>query len=247
MSDPIPMLSILVVYNYLAQKLGPALMANRKPFRLRSTLVVYNTLQVVASCYLFYQGGRLGWLRDYSWRCQPVDYGTSPRALEIAAACYLYFLAKLTELLDTAFFVLRKKERQLSFLHLYHHTVMPIVSWGCVKYMPGGHGTFIGFVNCFVHIVMYTYYLLASLGYTNLWWKRHVTRLQLIQFCATFIHSAQLCFYDCGFPRFTLVLTLPNSVYFYYLFKDFYQKAYEPPARGAPPSSAPPSEKSKCD
>lgn len=100
--------------------------------------------------------------------------------MQIAASCYFYFVAKLTELLDTVFFVLRKKERQVSFLHLYHHTVMPIISWGCVKFMAGGHGTFIGFINCFVHIVMYTYYLLAAAGFTNLWWKKYVTRLQLV-------------------------------------------------------------------
>lgn len=57
---------------------------------------------------------------------------------------YIYFLAKISELLDTVFFVLRKKERQISFLHMYHHTVMPMISWGATKYYPGGHGTFIG-------------------------------------------------------------------------------------------------------
>lgn len=61
-----------------------------------------------------------------------------------ARGVYLYFLAKISELLDTVFFVLRKKERQISFLHMYHHTVMPMISWGATKYYPGGHGTFIG-------------------------------------------------------------------------------------------------------
>lgn len=60
---------------------------------------------------------------------------------------YIYFLAKLSELLDTVFFVLRKKENQITFLHLYHHTVMPMISWGTTKYYPGGHGTFIGMYN----------------------------------------------------------------------------------------------------
>lgn len=55
MSDPIPMMSLLAFYNYFAQKLGPALMANRKPFRLRRTLIAYNLVQVLLSCYLFYQ------------------------------------------------------------------------------------------------------------------------------------------------------------------------------------------------
>ncbi|XP_034242028.1 elongation of very long chain fatty acids protein AAEL008004 isoform X2 [Thrips palmi] len=247
MSDPIPLLSLLAFYNYFSQKLGPALMANRKPFSLYHTLIAYNLLQVVLSCYLFYQASRLAWLRDYSWLCQPVDYSTTPRALEIADACYLYFASKLTELLDTVFFVMRKKDRQVSFLHLYHHTVMPIVSWGCVKYMPGGHGTFIGFVNSFVHIPMYMYYLLSAMGYHDLWWKPYITRLQLAQFCATFIHSSQLCFRDCGFPRFTLIFTLPNSVFFYFLFQDFYGKAYSGKACSAAPAPKPLDESNNND
>jgi hypothetical protein len=32
------------------------------------------------------------------------------------------------------------------------------------RFVPGGHGTFLGLINAFVHIVMYTYYLLAGMG-----------------------------------------------------------------------------------
>jgi hypothetical protein len=35
------------------------------------------------------------------------------------------------------FFVLRKKNNQISYLHLWHHTTMPIVPWVGVKYIPG--------------------------------------------------------------------------------------------------------------
>ena len=100
-----------------------------------------------------------------------------------ARGCYVYFIAKLTELLDTIFFVLRKKDNQVSFLHLYHHTVMPMISWGCTKYFPGGHGTFIGVINSFVHIVMYFYYMLAAMGpefQRYLWWKHWITNLQMV-------------------------------------------------------------------
>jgi elongation of very long chain fatty acids protein 7 len=96
----------------------------------------------------------------------------------------VYFIAKLTELLDTIFFVLRKKDNQVSFLHLYHHTVMPMISWGCTKYFPGGHGTFIGVINSFVHIVMYFYYMLAAMGpefQKYLWWKHWITNLQMVR------------------------------------------------------------------
>ena len=104
--------------------------------------------------------------------------------LQEARGCYVYFIAKLTELLDTIFFVLRKKDNQVSFLHLYHHTVMPMISWGCTKYFPGGHGTFIGVINSFVHIVMYFYYMLAAMGpefQKYLWWKHWITNLQMVR------------------------------------------------------------------
>lgn len=55
MSSPLPVFAILGFYNLFCQKLGPALMANRKPFRLERTLIVYNAVQVVVSCFLFYQ------------------------------------------------------------------------------------------------------------------------------------------------------------------------------------------------
>lgn len=72
----------------------------------------------------------------------------------------------------------------MSFLHLYHHTVMPMISWGCTKYFPGGHGTFIGVINSFVHIVMYFYYMLAAMGpefQRYLWWKHWITNLQMVR------------------------------------------------------------------
>lgn len=46
------------------------------------------------------------------------------------------------------------------------------------------------------------------------------------QFCIAFLHSFQLLFYDCQYPRWSLYFILPNAIFFYYLFSDFYKKAY---------------------
>ncbi|KAI5643768.1 GNS1/SUR4 family domain-containing protein [Phthorimaea operculella] len=231
-NSPFPGLTIIGLYLYFVLNWGPRYMADKKPFQLQKTLVVYNFLQVLVSCWLFYEGLDAGWLRHYSWKCQPVDFSRTPEAMRVARGVYIYFLAKISELLDTIFFVIRKKERQITFLHMYHHTVMPMISWGATKYYPGGHGTLIGVINSFVHIIMYTYYMFAAMGprYQRfLFWKKHITTLQMLQFCIAFIHSSQLLFYDCGYPRWSVVFTLPNSIFFYYLFYDFYYKAYGRP------------------
>jgi len=57
---------------------------------------------------------------------------------------WLYFLLKLLDLVDTIFFVLRKKQNQVTFLHVYHHVGMAIATWVGVKYLPGGHAVFLG-------------------------------------------------------------------------------------------------------
>jgi len=51
------------------------------------------------------------------------------------------------------------------------------------KRVSGGHSTFFGFLNTFVHIIMYSYYLLAALGPSvqkYLWWKKYLTALQMV-------------------------------------------------------------------
>jgi hypothetical protein len=41
----------------------------------------------------------------------------------------------------------------------------------------------LGVINSFVHIIMYSYYLLAALGpevQKYLWWKKYITTLQMV-------------------------------------------------------------------
>lgn len=235
--SPVPGLTIMATYLYFCLSWGPRFMANRKPFKLEKTLIIYNLIQVAVSIYIVFEGLDAAWLSNYSWRCQPVNTSNTPQAIREARGVYIYFLAKISELLDTVFFVLRKKDRQITFLHLYHHTVMPMISWGTTKYYPGGHGTFIGLINSFVHIIMYSYYMFAAMGpqyQKYLWWKKYITNLQMIQFGMAFLHSAQLLYTDCGYPRWSVCFTLPNAIFFYMLFNDFYHKSYKnnKPAEG---------------
>ena len=41
------------------------------------------------------------------------------------------------KLLFQVFFILRKKFNQVSFLHVFHHGIMPISWWFGVKFVPG--------------------------------------------------------------------------------------------------------------
>lgn len=102
--------------------------------------------------------------------------------LQTASIIYYYFYAKLSELIDTVFFVLRKRDRQISFLHVYHHTYALVISWYILKYEPVYSTIFLCTFNSFIHIIMYAYYGLAAFPNLTkyLWWKKYITKMQLV-------------------------------------------------------------------
>lgn len=229
MSSPFPTMLICLTYVLLVKVIGPKYMENRKPFVLRKTLLVYNLIQVIFSSWLFYEAMDSAWMRGYSLRCEPVDYSYSPAALRVARGCWWYYFSKFTEFFDTFFFVLRKKYDQVTTLHVIHHGIMPLSVWFGVKFTPGGHSTFFGLLNTFVHIIMYSYYLLAAMGpqmQKYLWWKKYLTALQMVQFICVFIHAFQLLFIECNYPKAFVFWIGMHAVMFYFLFSDFYKQAY---------------------
>ncbi|XP_046400917.1 elongation of very long chain fatty acids protein AAEL008004-like [Ischnura elegans] len=229
MDSPWTTVGAVAAYLYVVLVLGPRLMVNQKPFNLRTALIAYNAAQVLFSIFMFWEHLMSGWLLDYSFRCQPVDYSMRPQAMRMVNLCWWYYISKLTEFADTLFFVLRKKDSQITPLHLYHHSLTPIETWICVKYLAGGHGTFSNLINNVVHIIMYSYYLMAALGpeYSKyLWWKKYLTTIQMAQFVLVFYHSAQVLFINCGYPRIVAAFLLLHSSIFFVLFLDFYRGAY---------------------
>ncbi|XP_045534401.1 elongation of very long chain fatty acids protein-like [Papilio machaon] len=228
-TGPIAFWTIIGFYNYFCLVLGPSLMKNREPFQLKNIIKLYNLFQICLSMYIFYEGTVYVLSGEYNMLCTPVDYSDRPSANWIAEAAWWFYIAKLTELLDTVFFVLRKKDKQISTLHIYHHTIMPIITWIGVKYIPGGHATLTALLNSFVHVIMYGYYLVSGLGpqYRKyIWWKRHLTILQLIQFVIIAMHNVYPLLTDCNYPKWFNVISVINAIAFVYMFGTFYYHNY---------------------
>lgn len=91
---------------------------------------------------------------------------------------YIFYLSKFYEFLDT--FIIILKKRPLIFLHVYHHVITLVlvfvmmesevgVQWLCMV------------ANAAVHIIMYFYYAVSSMG-IEVWFKKYITRLQILQF-----------------------------------------------------------------
>jgi len=106
---------------------------------------------------------------------------------------------------------------------------MPFQTWLGPRFVGGGHSGFAAFFNAGVHTVMYLYYFLSAFGpgmQKFLWWKKYLTRLQMIQFVCVFIHALLPIVYDCGYPKWIPIAVCLNVAAFFVLFANFYFFAY---------------------
>ncbi|XP_045764936.1 elongation of very long chain fatty acids protein 7-like isoform X1 [Maniola jurtina] len=228
MVTPGPVLIILAVYLLYVLKIGPSLMTKREPYKLKAALVLYNAIQVIGSVYLVRR--YFGQLMEQGIFPKTCHLAIENERREILLSIWFYFAAKVTELLDTVFFVLRKKDSQVTFLHLYHHSVMMIGTWAFLKYWPSTTLIFIGFLNSLVHVFMYTYYGLAALGpkvAKYIFWKKYMTKFQLIQFVCIIIHyNIAVRVSDCPPSKGEAAFIACNTLFFLVLFLNFYRQSY---------------------
>ncbi|KAJ2943577.1 hypothetical protein O0L34_g16686 [Tuta absoluta] len=227
MGTPHLMLTIVGSYLFFVLKLGPQYMKNKPAYKLRRLLLLYNAFQVAYSFYIFYIGIEIiledGLLEK---KCLIDD---EKKKYRIVRGIYLYCLAKMSEFIDTILFVLRKKWNQISFLHVYHHFIMYMSAWVTLKYDPTYSIVFLGTLNSFVHVIMYGYYGLSAFPKLQkyLWWKKYITKLQLIQFVIVVIQvTANYYVTPCKASYVLLSIVWFHGFLFVYLFSDFYVKSY---------------------
>ena len=93
-----------------------------------------------------------------------------------------------------------------------------------------GTAYFGAFLNSVVHLLMYTHYLLASLGVNNPF-KALLTKIQMLQFGMCLLHAVVVVFFERVLPARLAYLQLAYHTVMLILFADFMRKTY--PAGGA--------------
>lgn len=145
---------IVSVYLLLVLKIIPDYMKNRKPYDLRKAMVTYNCFMVLINGLGCLIGLKLTDFGRKTWECKcRNENDNSTQTWLMLYLGYCYFISKFLDLIDTFFFVFRKKYNHLSFLHLFHHGMMPFVAWVGFKYFHLNNG-FTGLFNSFIHAVM---------------------------------------------------------------------------------------------
>ncbi|EOX97350.1 GNS1/SUR4 membrane protein family, putative [Theobroma cacao] len=144
---------------------------------------------------------------------------------------YIFYLSKIVEFMDTLLIILSNSMKRLSFLHVYHHSMVVIMCYMCLESAQSSFSMVL-VTNCVVHIVMYTYYLMCTLGMRPKW-KKAVTDFQLLQFWASFLIMAMLVFYHFTGSGCSGILSWFFNAFFIisllFLFSDFHAKSYSSP------------------
>lgn len=202
-------------------------MASRKKFKIVGVIRAYNLVLMFINIYFFVNVAKRTYLSGtYNWLCQGV--GRSKKNLAVVELLYRFMFVRIFELLDTVFFVLRKKFKHASFRNVSHHVIAIFIPWYGIAYGIDGQTCLTTLINMAVHIVIYLYYFLASFEEYKpyLWWKRYLTYVQVGQFAVIIAHMAVPLVYDCGYPALNSLIIISAYVYFLVMFKAFYGTTY---------------------
>jgi len=185
-------------------------------FNLTIFMYFYNLFQILFNSYIVY--GLSDIIKEGIINIQYSD--------RIKYFVYLHYISKYIDYIDTLLIVLRKKNNQLSFLHLYHHSSISII-WAFLLDINHGNGTasFGCLINSFIHVIMYSHYLITSFGINNPF-KKYITQMQITQFIILFIHPLFVIKYEKIFPIRYSYIQLLYQIQMITLFTNFYYKNY---------------------
>lgn len=191
---------------------------------LFESMVFYNVAQVCMNVWMVWR-----FLNAVINRGHPFIGSVDALGTGTSFAIWVHYTNKYLEFLDTYFMVLRGRMDQVSFLHVYHHATIAWAWWIGFGLFPGGDSYFGALCNSFIHVMMYSYYVLA-LFKIPCPWKRFLTQAQLVQFSTVTLYSF-VCIYMWGEKRTSnAVICILTQVFemtsLFVLFASFYKKSY---------------------
>jgi len=190
-------------------------------------MAIYNAVQVGLCAYMVVEAFKGRAERGLALICNPHELALDTASRGIASVLHVFYLTKVLDFADTVFMVVRGKWKQVTFLHVYHHTSIFLVYWLILNTAYDGDIYITVVLNGFIHFVMYFYYLVTTFNITvPKSVKVMVTNLQLIQFVCMMTHGVYSLSMDCAYPARIVKLYLVYIMSMFLLFSNFKRKAY---------------------
>jgi elongation of very long chain fatty acids protein 4 len=108
----------------------------------------------------------------------------------MAKIVWVFYVSKIWEFVDTMIMIVKKNYRQISFLHVYHHSTIFGIWWYVTLIAPNGEAYFSAAFNSLIHVIMYGYYFCSAIGIKQVSLiKRYITTCQMFQFSCMFVQA----------------------------------------------------------
>lgn len=187
------------------------------------TMAVYNATQVALCGWMVYAALVEHRRRGLSIVCNEHNLAEDGMAFVL----HIFYLSKVLDFADTVFMIVKGNWRQVSFLHVYHHTSIFLIYWLNAQTNYDSDIYFTIVLNGLIHFIMYGYYFATAFNVVvPTFIKKSITNAQLIQFCCMEVQGTCLLFGDCGSPRNVTLLYMVYISTMLALFLDFKRRTY---------------------
>ena len=149
-------LSFLIMIAFL-----PGIMRSRKPLQLKYTLFWWNIGLALFSTFASIR------MIEFTWNEYTSSKSLTKAICELGTDnissfwMYCYVMSKFVQFGDTFFLIVRKK--RLTFLHLWHHSIVLPFMW--TQFATGAPALkYFMLMNVIIHAAMYFYYAIQAIG-----------------------------------------------------------------------------------
>lgn len=218
-THPVAALAIAASYAS-AVAAGYRLMRERKRRRAGWAAPAHNLFMALASAYTFAE------------TCATINAGGSGPRLERSLCAY--YLLRVCALADTLLVIARKRDRQLTLLHVGHRALAVFPGWSAaITLHPGTSVAVVCAASSLVDSLVYVYYGIASLGLGVVVRpaKRWLTRAQMAHAALCAAHAAWGALGGSGSHLAVAAIQGAHSVAGLGMLAAFYRAAYLRPRR----------------
>mmetsp|Transcript_131736 Transcript_131736/g.214495 ORF Transcript_131736/g.214495 Transcript_131736/m.214495 type:complete len:302 (-) Transcript_131736:168-1073(-) len=187
-------------------------------------MAVYNATQVALCGWMVYAALAEHRRRGLKLVCNPHNLAEDGMAFVL----HIFYLSKVLDFADTVFMIVKSNWRQVSFLHVYHHTSIFLIYWLNANANYDADIYFTIVLNGAIHFIMYGYYLACIFNIAvPTFIKKSITNSQLIQFCCMEAQGTWLLLGNCDSPRNVTILYMVYISTMLALFLDFKRRTYK--------------------
>ena len=210
--------------------------------KLYGVAFLYNIAQVMLCSYMCIEAVIVAKRSNFNLVCNSYDAKNPP----MANVLWLFYASKVLDFVDTFFIVIGKKWKQLSFLHVYHHTTIFLFYWLNLHVNYDGDIYLTIVLNGAIHTIMYTRvfpapatfvaatahgtnhrYYFVSMHTRDIWWKKYLTMCQMVQFGCMNVQAVYLLGSGCTkFPPRLTAMYFVYIVSMFGLFAHFFVQSY---------------------